>query len=226
MLASAATLKTAHSIKTKKGRLTARHVPTGPHGISTAVLHPLSLAAARKTIGDTTNSLGSSAGLAQMAVFARYLLALGSCSHASPAIAGANLMPAIQGRDVLPYPQENYWGVSNESVATPDRRPKSGTKHLVVPDLPFGTEDFTNDPPVFVACSAKMCLGGKNFSCNPGYGNYLCAQCLPGQFNFMSTCNVKCSDIEVLRPFGTVTVLLICVVVVVWIGINKLTAGE
>ena len=94
MLVSAATLKATHSTKTKKGRLTARRVPTGPDGMSKAVLHPSSLAAARKAIGDTTNSLGSSAGLAQMAVIVpRYLLALGSCSDASPAVAGANLMP-------------------------------------------------------------------------------------------------------------------------------------
>ena len=144
------------------------------------------------------------------------------------------MLPPVQGKSILPFPQKGYWGPSIRCDAAAINKPasrrsdekdaeavvKAFARSLEVYE-PKGaytdeTTDIPDDPPYFLECDAGRC-GGGDFACEFGYEGMLCSECSKGQFLWRSTCSTKCSD---LGNTTAATVFGIIAVVLVWIFMN------
>jgi hypothetical protein len=120
-----------------------------------------------------------------------------------------------QGGKAIPYPKRGFWAFSATLANVTSLRSF---------EKPGQIDPPAEDPPLFLACASNVCLGGQNFSCAAGYRGILCQQCEPDRFlNSLSSCDVRCDDIE---PRGVVTVLGILCVILCWLVMNKMTAGQ
>jgi hypothetical protein len=132
-----------------------------------------------------------------------------------------------QGGNKLPYPLPGYWALSRTS---------GNVTSLMAFEKP-GSSDHNRyrDPaaldetPFFLPCGSasdggSVCQGDQSFSCTPGYMGILCQQCEKDRFlTSLSSCDVQCKDIE---PRGLVTILGIFCVILCWLVMNKMTAGQ
>ena len=117
----------------------------------------------------------------------------------------------LQGGSQLPYPDPGYWALH-------DRGPNLSAK-LRVSEM----DSSKTAPAIFLQCAAGQCKGGPRFECEDGYTGNLCSSCQSGRLYWRGTCGTKCAE---LHAPALVNILGIIAVVTVWLGLNKLTAGQ
>ena len=120
----------------------------------------------------------------------------------------------------VPYPDPDlpsvHWALRNELTGELKGYPFHGTinESFSNPNLP--------PPTLFYECGDR-CLGGMTFACKKGHSGVKCSDCASGYAHMAGIC-VKCFD-STLTNFTLAFVLILCVLLV-WVGLNSMSAGS
>ena len=120
------------------------------------------------------------------------------------------------GKAALPFPQKQYWAMSEVQQNSTSRSLKILNPPGVDPPISALTS-------IFFQCNSERCKGGPEFECETGYTGPLCFECQPNRFYWMGTCKTACDEIE---PRALVTIIGMMTVVFVWYIFYMMTSGS